>query len=61
RSKISRSITARLVPTSSTMLTTGTTDEPGGDLSTHASFVVIAAYAVVPIVAAAVALRRRDA
>jgi len=49
------------LPASSTLLTTGTTDVPGADLSTHASLVVVAAYAVVPIVAAAVALRRRDA
>lgn len=46
---------------SSTLLTTGTTDVPSGNLSTHASLVVVAAYAVVPIVAAALALRRRDA
>lgn len=49
------------LPASSTLLTTGTTDVPGGDLSTHASLIVVAAYAVVPIMAAAVALRRRDA
>lgn len=49
------------LPASSTLLTTGTTDVPGGDLSTHASLVVVAAYSVVPMAAAAVALRRREA
>lgn len=49
------------LPASSMLLTTGSTDVPSGDLSTHASLIVVAAYAVVPTVAAAVALRRRDA
>lgn len=49
------------LPASSTLLTTGTADVPSGDLSTQASLMVVAAYAVVPVVAAAVALRRRDA
>lgn len=49
------------LPASSTLLTTGTTAVPGGGLSMHASLIVIAAYAVVPMVAAAVVLRRRDA
>jgi ABC-2 type transport system permease protein len=49
------------LPASSTLLTTGTTDVPGANLSTYTSLVVVAAYAVVPIVTAAVALRRRDA
>ena len=49
------------LPASSTLLTTGTTDMPGNDLSTHASLIVVAAYAVIPIVAAAMTLRRRDA
>ncbi len=48
------------LPASSTLLTTGTTDVPGVNLSTYTSLVVVAAYAVVPIVTAAV-LRRRDA
>jgi hypothetical protein len=37
------------------------TDVPGANLSTYTSLVVVAAYAVVPIVTAAVLLRRRDA
>lgn len=49
------------LPASSTLLTTGTTDMPDGALSTYASLIVVAAYAVVPIVAGAVVLRRRDA
>jgi ABC-2 type transport system permease protein len=49
------------LPASSTLLTTGTTDAPGGGLSTSTSLVVVAAYAVIPLVAAALALRRRDA
>ena len=49
------------LPASSTLLTTGTTDVPGANLSTYTSLVVVAAYAVVPIVTAAVLLRRRDA
>lgn len=49
------------LPASSTLLTTGTTDVPGANLSTRASLVVVAAYAVIPLLAAAVALRRRDA
>ncbi|MFN2347449.1 MAG: ABC transporter permease subunit [Dermatophilaceae bacterium] len=49
------------LPASSTLLTTGTTDVPGATLSTYTSLVVVAAYAVVPIVTAAVLLRRRDA
>ncbi|MGI8947130.1 MAG: ABC transporter permease subunit [Ornithinimicrobium sp.] len=49
------------LPASSTLLTTGTTDVPGANLSTYTSLVVVAAYAVIPLVTAAVALRRRDA
>jgi len=49
------------LPASEVLLTTGTTDLPGATLSTPASLVVVAAYAVIPLAAAAVALRRRDA
>jgi ABC-2 type transport system permease protein len=49
------------LPASSTLLTTGSGDAQGADLSTRASLVVVAAYAVVPIMTAAVMLRRRDA
>ena len=46
---------------SSALLTTGAADPQGADLSTQASLIVMAAYAIVPIVAAAVTLHRRDA
>jgi ABC-2 type transport system permease protein len=49
------------LPASSVLLTTGATDVPGATLSTQASLVVLAAYAVIPLVAAAVTLHRRDA
>jgi ABC-2 type transport system permease protein len=49
------------LPASSALLTTGATDPQGADLSTQASLIVMAAYAVVPIAAAAVTLHRRDA
>ncbi len=49
------------LPVSSALLTTGAADVGGAVLSAQASLVVAAAYAVVPIVAAAVTLRRRDA
>lgn len=49
------------LPASSALLTTGAAETQGAYLSTQASLIVMAAYAVVPIVAAAVALRRRDA
>jgi ABC-2 type transport system permease protein len=49
------------LPASSALLTTGATDPQGADLSTQASLIVMAAYAIVPIVAAAVTLHRRDA
>ncbi|MFD1505036.1 ABC transporter permease [Georgenia yuyongxinii] len=49
------------LPASSALLRTGATDAPGADLSVEASLVVVAAYAVVAMVAAAVTLRRRDA
>jgi ABC-2 type transport system permease protein len=49
------------LPASSALLTTGATDPQGVDLSTQASLIVMAAYAIVPIVAAAVTLHRRDA
>lgn len=48
------------LPASSALLTTGATDVPDA-VSTHAALIVVAAYAVAPMVAAAVALRRRDA
>lgn len=49
------------LPASSALLTTGAADPQGADLSTQASLIVMAAYAIVPIVAAAVTLHRRDA
>ena len=49
------------LPASAAFLTTGETSVRGADLTAQAGILVIAAYAVVPIVAAAVALRRRDA
>jgi ABC-2 type transport system permease protein len=49
------------LPASSELLTTGAADAQDAYLSTHASLIVIAAYAVVPIAAAAVMLHRRDA
>ena len=49
------------LPASSAFLTTGETDVRGVALSPQEGLLTIAAYAVVPLVAAAVALRRRDA
>ena len=49
------------LPASAPLLTTGAADVEGVDLSTQASLIVMAAYAVVPIAAAAVTLHRRDA
>ncbi len=49
------------LPASSALLTTGTADPEGAYLSTQASLLVMAAYALVPMLAAAVALHRRDA
>ncbi|MFK5647967.1 ABC transporter permease subunit [Ornithinimicrobium sp. LYQ121] len=49
------------LPASSTLLSTGAADPQGAYLSTQESLVVMAAYALVPTVAAAVTLHRRDA
>jgi ABC-2 type transport system permease protein len=49
------------LPASSALLTTGAAETQGPYLSTQASLVVMAAYAVVPLAAAAVTLHRRDA
>jgi len=49
------------LPASSAFLTAGDTDVRGVALTAGEGIAVIAAYAVVPMVAAAVALRRRDA
>ncbi|HEY5846050.1 MAG TPA: hypothetical protein VIT42_04580 [Microlunatus sp.] len=49
------------LPASSALLTTGAADDTGDYLSTQASLIVMAAYAIVPIAAAAVTLHRRDA
>jgi ABC-2 type transport system permease protein len=43
------------------LLTTGAAETQGAYLSTQASLIVMAAYAVVPLAAAAVTLHRRDA
>lgn len=49
------------LPASPALLTTGAADPQGPYFSTQASLIVMAAYALVPIVAAAVTLHRRDA
>ncbi|ADB72834.1 ABC transporter permease subunit [Geodermatophilus obscurus] len=49
------------LPASSALLTTGAVETQGVYLSAQASLIVLAAYAVVPIAAAAVTLHRRDA
>jgi ABC-2 type transport system permease protein len=49
------------LPASSALLTTGAVETQGAYLSAQASLIVVAAYAVVPIAAAAVTLHRRDA
>ncbi len=49
------------LPASSALLTTGAAHTQGAYLSTQASLIVMAAYAVVPIAVAAVTLHRRDA
>jgi ABC-2 type transport system permease protein len=49
------------LPASSALLTAGAAETQGAYLSTQASLIVMAAYAVVPIAAAAVTLHRRDA
>ena len=49
------------LPASASFLTEGETSVRGAELSAQAGLLVIAAYAVVPLVAGAVALRRRDA
>ena len=49
------------LPASSALLTTGAAETQGAHLSTLASLIVMAAYAVVPLAAAAVTLHRRDA
>ena len=49
------------LPASSALLTTGTVQTTGANLSTQGSLIVMAAYAVVPLAAAAVTLHRRDA
>lgn len=49
------------LPASSALLTTGAVETQGAYLSTQASLIVMAAYAVVPLAAAAVTLPRRDA
>ena len=49
------------LPASSALLTTGAAETQGAYLSAQASLIVMAAYAVVPIAAAAVTLHRRDA
>ena len=48
------------LPASSALLTTGAAETQGAYLSTQASLMVMAAYALVPIVASAVTLHRRD-
>ena len=49
------------LPASSALRTTGTVQTTGANLSTQGSLIVMAAYAVVPLAAAAVTLHRRDA
>ena len=49
------------LPASSALLTAGAVEPHGTYLSAQASLIVMAAYAVVPLAAAAVVLRRRDA
>jgi len=49
------------LPASSALLTTGAVRTQGAFLSTQESLIVMAAYALLPITAAAVALHRRDA
>ena len=49
------------LPASSALLTTGAVETQGAYLSTQASLIVMAAYAAVPLAAAAVTLHRRDA
>ena len=49
------------LPASSALLTAGAVETQGAYLSTQASLIVMAAYAVVPLAAAAVTLHRRDA
>ena len=49
------------LPASSALLTTGAVETQGAYLSAQASLIVMAAYAVVPLAAAAVTLHRRDA
>jgi ABC-2 type transport system permease protein len=49
------------LPASSALLTTGTVETQGAYLSAPASLTVMAAYADVPLAAAAVTLHRRDA
>lgn len=49
------------LPASSALLTTGAAETQGAYPSTQASLIVMAAYAVVPLAAAAVTLHRRDA
>lgn len=49
------------LPASSALLSSGPPLVPGDDLSTQQSLIVLAGYALVPLVAAAVALDRRDA
>ncbi|MGD8200545.1 ABC transporter permease subunit [Ornithinimicrobium sp. W1679] len=49
------------LPASSALLTTGGAGTNGDYLSTQASLIVMAAYALVPLAAAALALHRRDA
>jgi ABC-2 type transport system permease protein len=50
-----------MLPASAALLSTGAPDGTGAYLSPQASLVVLAAYAIVPIVAGAVTLHRRDA
>jgi ABC-2 type transport system permease protein len=49
------------LPASSALLTTGAADPQGTYLSTQASLIVMAAYAILPIAAATITLHRRDA
>ncbi|MBP2216570.1 ABC transporter permease subunit [Arthrobacter sp. CAN_C5] len=49
------------LPASAALLTTGAAETQGAYLSTQASLIVMAAYAIVPLAAAAVVLHRRDA
>ncbi len=49
------------LPASSALLSTGAAETQGAYLSAQASLIVMAAYAVVPLAAAAVTLHRRDA